>query len=175
MHHLYALTLTACLCIIAAACQHRAENRNGEKAAADATLTQEAQNEQLVRYFFEEVYNQGNFHVADSIVDPGYINYNKMHMEVLGPDGIKKAAAMQRAAFSNWRSVVDDVVAQGDMVVVRGHDEGDFTRDFMGIEATGNHFQITWIDMFRIKSGKLIESWVEVDMEDFRKQLTHQE
>jgi len=134
--------------------------------------TTEETNANLVRYFFEEVYNKGNFAVADSLIAEKYTSHNKLNIEVIGPDGIKQAAAAQRSAFSNWKTVLDDVVAQGDKVVVRGHDEGNFTSDYMGIEATGNHFYITWIDIFRIENGKLAEAWLEIDTQDFRKQLT---
>ena len=127
--------------------------------------------EQLIRYFFEEVYNKGNMKVADSLVAPGYKSHNKLEIQVLGPEGIKKAALAQRTAFSNWKTVLDEIVSSGDMVVVRGHDEGDFTGTFMGHEPTGNHFYITWIDIFRIENGQLVEAWLEIDTEDFKNQL----
>lgn len=41
----------------------------------------------------------------------------------------------------------------------------------MGIPPSGRRFDITWIDIFRVEGGKLAEAWLEVDTEDFRRQL----
>ena len=129
-------------------------------------------NKLIIRKFFEEVYNKGNLEMADELVSPGYISHNKLNLEVLGSAGIKKAAAMQRQAFPDQVTVLDDIIAEGDRVVVRGHDTGTHTGAlFMGISASGNKFNVTWIDIFRVADGKLQEAWLEIDIEDFRKQL----
>lgn len=136
--------------------------------AADPVLEQ---NKELVRRFFEEVYNQGNYAFADSAVAADYKSHNRLGFEVLGPEGIKKAARAQRAAFPDQRSEILDLIAEGDKVVVRGRDTGTFTGSFMGMEPTGKRIDITWIDIFRIENGKLMEAWLEIDAGEFRRQL----
>ncbi len=131
------------------------------------------ENKELIKRFFDEVYNKGNLSVADELVAKDYVSHNKLEMEVLGPDGIKKAASMQREAFPDQVTVLDDVIAEGDKVVVRGHDTGTHSgKRFMGIKASGRKFNVTWIDVFRVSNGKLQEAWLEVDVEDFRHQLS---
>jgi predicted ester cyclase len=92
-------------------------------------------------------------------------------MEVLGPQGIKRAAIMQRTAFPDLVTTINDLIAEKDKVTVRRHDEGTHMGPFMGLPATGLRFSITWIDIFRIHNGKLVEAWPETSVESFRKQL----
>lgn len=43
--------------------------------------------------------------------------------------------------------------------------------EFMGRAPTGKRFTITWIDIFGIQDGKLVEAWLEINVESFKKQL----
>jgi steroid delta-isomerase-like uncharacterized protein len=128
-------------------------------------------NKSLIRRFLDEVYNKGNLALADELVAPNYTSHNELNIEVLGPDGIKKAAMMQRTAFPDLVTSVDDLIAEGDKVVVRGHDQGTHHAAFMGFPPTGKRFTITWIDIFRIEKGKIVEAWLEINVENFKKQL----
>jgi predicted ester cyclase len=129
-------------------------------------------NKALVHRMFEEVYNQGHYEVADEVFTENYVSHNGLGLTVLGPEGIKRIAAMQRAAFPDLHSSLEDLIAEGDKVVVRGVDRLTHTGEFLGYPPTGKTFFITWIDIFRIENGKLAEAWLEIDMENFRKLLS---
>jgi predicted ester cyclase len=132
----------------------------------------EAANAAIVRRLFDEVYNAGRYDVADELIAEGYVSHNKLDLEVLGPEGIKAAARTQRAAFPDQVTIIEDVIAQGDKVVVRGRDVGTHSGEpFAGLEASGNRFEVTWIDIFRVEDGKLAEAWLEIDGTDLRRQL----
>jgi predicted ester cyclase len=130
-------------------------------------------NKRLVARFLDEVYNQGNLAVADELVARDYTSHNRLEIEVLGPEGIKATARAQRAAFPDQRTHLDELIAEGDKVVVRGRDTGTHTGEpFAGIQASGRPFEITWIDIFRVEDGLLREAWLEIDTAAFRRQLT---
>ncbi len=129
-----------------------------------------ARNKELVQRFFDEVWNGGNV-ALDELVAEGYTSHNKLEIEVLGPAGIKAAVLAQRTAFPDLHTTIEDLVAEGDKVVVRATDRGTFRAPFRGIEPTGKAFTITWIDIFRVQDGKLQEAWLEVDIADFKRQL----
>jgi predicted ester cyclase len=131
-----------------------------------------ADNKALVARFLDEVYNHGNLDVADELVAPDYVSHNQLAIEVLGPNGIKAAARAQRAAFPDQHTWIDELIAEGDKVVVRGRDTGTHTgAPFVGIAARGRTFEITWIDIFRVEDGLLREAWLEIDVGAFRRQL----
>jgi len=129
-------------------------------------------NKALVRRFLDEVYNRGNLAVADEAIAKRYISHNKLNLEVTGPAGIKKAAQLQRRAFPDIKTHFEDLIAEGDKVVVRAYDTGTHTGGpFLGLPPRGKKFKVTWINIFRVEEDKLAEAWVEVDVEDWRRQL----
>jgi predicted ester cyclase len=129
-------------------------------------------NKRLVARFLDEVYNNGDLAVADELVAADYVSHNRLGIEVLGPDGIKATARAQRAAFPDQRTYIDELIAEGDKVVVRGRDVGTHTgAPFAGIEPSGRRFEIGWIDIFRVEDGMLREAWLEIDTGYLRSQL----
>ena len=129
-------------------------------------------NKALVRRMFEEIYNRAHYEVADEVFAENYVSHNGLGVTVLGPEGIKRIAAMQRAAFPDQISSIEELIAEGDLVVVRGKDTLTHKGEFLGYAPTGKTFSITWIDIFRIENGRLAEAWLEIDMENFRKLLS---
>jgi len=66
---------------------------------------------------------------------------------------------------------VDDIVAEGEKVVVRGHITGTHQGELMGIPATGKRATIQFIDINRIANGKIVERWAAQDDMGFLQQL----
>lgn len=58
---------------------------------------------------------------------------------------------------------IDDVVAEGDRVVVRWTNTGTHVGEFAGIPATGKPFSIVGIDIYRVSEGLLVEHWHVID------------
>lgn len=129
-------------------------------------------NKALVRRVFEEIYNQGRYDVADELIAPDYLSHHGTESEIVGAEGVKRAARQQRATFPDLHTTLDDLIAEGDKVVVRGRDRVTHVTEFMGYPPTGRTFDITWMQIVRLENSKLVESWWEMDMEPFRKHLS---
>ncbi len=129
-------------------------------------------NKNLVRRMFEEVYDKRNYDFADECYATDYISHNGLSLEVTGPADIKRGAALQHQAFPDLQMTIDDLIAEGDRVVVRGTDRGTHQGENMGYAPTGKPFTFTWIDIFRIENGKLKESWLEINVEAIHRQLS---
>jgi predicted ester cyclase len=129
------------------------------------------ENKALIRRFFEEVWNNGKVELVDEFIAPGYVSHNHLNIDVLGPEGIKRVVIAQRTAFPDLHSTIDDLVAEGDKVVVRGTDRFTHRGEFMGYAPTGRKITVTWIDIFRIENGKAVEAWLETDTKRFIDQL----
>lgn len=63
------------------------------------------------------------------------------------------------AAFPDFHATIEDMVAEGDKVVVRVTATGTHQGDFMGIPATGKPFKYQEIHIARIADGKMAEHW----------------
>src|SRR3954465_7278228 len=80
-----------------------------------------AANTALVLRYQQEIFEQGKMAPADEILAPTFICHNPDDQSLaVGPDAVKQQATALRAFYS--RGVVltaDDVIAQGDRIVVR--------------------------------------------------------
>jgi len=130
-------------------------------------MTYDANN---IRRVFEEAVNQRKFEVFDELFAPTYVNHN-MPTPVPGPEGMKMVIGMFINAFPDFRVDVTDVVADGDYLSSYGRFSGTHQGDFQGIPATGKQIDATYVDIWRVEEGKLIENWVNIDTMGMMKQL----
>lgn len=113
---------------------------------------------QLVRRFFEEVWNHGRLGLIDELIDPEFINFGRQR----GPQGLKVIVAVWRTAFPDLHMRIEDEVAAGETVVVRITCRGTHTAELrhltMGVRpATGRQFSVEHIHMFKIRKGRIAE------------------
>lgn len=122
------------------------------------------QNKDLVCRYVESVLNQRNLGMADALVAPDAVMY---HAGAPGPirglDAIKSFISAFRTSFPDLRSPVEDVVAEGDRVMVRFTWSGTQRGEFQGIAPTGKSFTTTGSGLYRIQDGKIAEVWAEFD------------
>lgn len=127
-------------------------------------------NKTLVHRFFEEFANQGNLAVADDLFVPEYVHHFPDE-DIHGPDGMKQLDKRLRTAFPDWHISTDDVIAEGDKVVVRYTMHGTHQGEGFDIAPTGKLVVYTGIDIIRIADGKIVEQWTEIDALGLLQQL----
>lgn len=74
-------------------------------------------------------------------------------------------------AFPDYNHVIEELVAEGDLVVARITYRGTHEGDFEGIPATGNSVTYTGMQLFRVVDGVIMESWLIEDNLSFMTQL----
>jgi steroid delta-isomerase-like uncharacterized protein len=130
----------------------------------EATTSIEETNKKLVSYAVEEVWNKGNYSIADEILSDDFvIHASNPDKEVHGTQGVRQFFTSLRTAFPDIQFTIIDQVAEGNKVVTHWIAEGTHQGTFEGIAATGKHFKITAIDIDYIKDGKFTECWTNMD------------
>ncbi len=124
-----------------------------------------------VRRFFDGVWNKGNVGETEAFLAPEFVSHNTLDVRIVGPREYGGAVASYRAAFPDFHTTLEDVLVDGDRVVVRGTDRGTHRGDFMGFPASGREVTTTWIEIFRMENGKAAEGWLETDSAKLRDQL----
>ncbi|HEX6554383.1 MAG TPA: ester cyclase [Ktedonobacteraceae bacterium] len=119
-------------------------------------------NKALMRRAYEEVYNQRNLAVLDELCVPDFV-YHSASMTIQGLEAYKHFASLLFAAFPNGRFSIEDMIAEGDRVVVRHTFRGSHQGDFRGIAPTDKQVTTTAIVISRIANGKAIEAWFNGD------------
>ncbi|MCW2848125.1 MAG: hypothetical protein JWR90_2099 [Marmoricola sp.] len=121
--------------------------------------------------FFDEVRNKGNVDPTDRFLAADFINHNTFDVRIVGPRDYGEAVTAYRAAFPDLHTTLEDVLVDGDRIVVRGTDQGTHRGEFMGYPASGREVTTTWIEIFRMENGKAAEGWLESDSATLRSQL----
>lgn len=120
------------------------------------------QNRETIRRYYQEVLNGGNTALLDQLAVPDYVEHNPLPGQAKEREGLKQRVDMLKAAFAP-NFTVEDVIAEGDRVVVRWTNRGTHVREFFGIPPTGKTVVITGIDIHRLQDGKMAEHWHNVD------------
>ena len=130
------------------------------------------QNKALVVRFVEELFNRGNMGIVGEIFAPDFIEREQLPPGIpSGREGVKVLTTMLRSAFPDFKATIDDILAEGDKVVIRMTWSGTQKGEFMGIPASGKRISIGVIDIIRITNGKVVEHWGQMDSMSMMQQL----
>jgi predicted ester cyclase len=129
-------------------------------------------NKEMIRKFVEEVKNKRHFEQLGDIFRSDYREHNAT-VSSFGPgiEGYKNFLSHLYAGFPDDTVTIDEIVAEGNMVVYRGTETGTHKGEFLRIPATGKKATWTEIQFFKIQEGKVIEHWVDVDLFSWFQQL----
>jgi len=118
-------------------------------------------NKALLRDCLEEVWNKRNPAAADRCFAPELIEHNPNIPP--GIEGRKRFASAVQAAFSDYHAEIQDIVGEGDKLVVRILWTGTNDGAFQGRPPTGNKLRFSTSDFVRFANGKVVEHWDVVD------------
>jgi len=115
-------------------------------------------NKAIVRRIYEEIFNKRNLALVDELTAPDSINHEAPPgVAPTGPEGIKQVVQMLTSAFPDHHMTIEDMVAEGDKVVVRTTFSGTHQGAFMGIPPTSKRFSQSQIHIVRVVDGKVTE------------------
>lgn len=106
--------------------------------------------------------NQRNLAVLNELYVPDFV-YHGTSRTIQGVEAFKQALSLYFTAFPDLRITIEDMIAEGDRVVVRFTYRGTHTGDFMGIPPTGKQVAVPEIGIMRVVNGKVREEWVNQD------------
>ncbi len=84
--------------------------------------------------------------------------------QYVADERLAKHIADVEAAFPNYEIIIEDLLAEGDKVVVRGNFRGIHRGPFAGIEATGKSVSAGLMIIYCIANGRIIDHWMQFDM-----------
>jgi len=117
-------------------------------------------NSELVRRFYEEVWNRGNVDIVDRVFADDYVRHDcRPSQAEPGPAGQKRIAADFRRAFPDLRFDIEMIIAEGDLVAARWTAEGTNSGPWGRQPATGRRARFSGVNIFRIQDGKVAEIW----------------
>jgi steroid delta-isomerase-like uncharacterized protein len=125
--------------------------------------TQAEKNKATEAHLFHELYDKRNLDAIDEFIAPDWIDHA---MEAFRPgenasrEGLKEMTAKGFRAFPDRQTIIEDMIADDDKVVVRFRVTGTHTGEpYMGVPATGKTITNRIIVIDRFREGRIIESW----------------
>ena len=121
-------------------------------------------NKALVLRYYEEVYNRGNFDVADEVLHPNYVEHSLHHDPApyelaTSPADIKQHAARIRTTYPDLHYTIEKIIAEGDLVMVSGTVRGTHAPPKGEARSGVRQMTFTSIHILRIERGMIVEDW----------------
>ena len=125
---------------------------------------------QLVRRFVDEIFVKGNADAVDELLAPDFASHT---FPSTGDGRADMKAAIERVhgALSDVTFTVDELVAEGDLVAALLTSSATQTGELMGIPASGKHYEIGEMHLFRVRDEQVVEHWHYHDAMGMMKQL----
>ena len=116
------------------------------------------ENKQVARHFIQ-AFQAGDSAALEEIVEEDIVDHNPQPGQMPGRQGIIEILAGWRAAFPDLEATILHEVSEGEFVVQHGIGSGTNTGPLMGRPATGKQAKVSYMDMHRIKNGRIVEIW----------------
>jgi predicted ester cyclase len=116
------------------------------------------------------ILNAHELHRAEGLFSPDYV-LTMGSEEHRGPNSIIAVVSSFYEAFPDLRFTTEDVLAEGEHVLVRWRVQGTHRGPLQGVAPTGRHVTWTGMSLLRIREGQVVEDRVEMDALGLMQQL----
>ena len=127
-------------------------------------------NKDVVRRFVDEVFVKLNGDAVDELVADDFVSHN-WPADPDSKTALKAATQRVGQGLADISFSVDDLIAEDDRVVARVTSRARQVGTFMGMPPSGHSYEIGEIHIFRLRDGKIVEHWYEMDAMGLMKQL----
>jgi predicted ester cyclase len=122
----------------------------------------------VMNRFIEELWNGRRLDVADSIFSPHCVTHQLR--SGLPMDAVSRSSQDIKVDITQWITSfpdlwfrVEQMLCEGDRVVMRLLAEGTHEGEWMGIPATSRKIQIRMFTVHRVIEGRIAEDWFQVE------------
>jgi|tagenome__1003787_1003787.scaffolds.fasta_scaffold20756512_2 steroid delta-isomerase-like uncharacterized protein len=104
-----------------------------------------------------DAFSLGDIAFLEEIVAPDYIQHGPRVRPTR--EAFFAFANMFHSSFPDGRYLVNDMLSEGDKVMIRWTFQGTHLGEWMGLPGTGKQVILTGMDLWRFADGKFAESW----------------
>lgn len=120
------------------------------------------ENKLLIRRFFNDVLNAGNYDAVAQYIAEDYIDHNASE-NPQGVEGYQQHMAAVLHTYGDFHVTLQFQVAEDDLVVSYIVATGIHQNGWLGLQPTGRVVTMTGINIDRVKNGKIVEHWGEAN------------
>ncbi len=116
----------------------------------------------VVRGFIDAAWNRRDFAGLELYFHEHYADHSLPEGFPAGSEGTLRWIEATSAAFRH-QTVIEDMVCEGDRLMIRVRMELEHTGEWRGIPATGRQLSIGGYRCFRLEEGRIREAWGLMD------------
>lgn len=133
-------------------------------------------NKAAVRQCWQKAWNENNVTILGDLFSPDNVHYFGATPGRLGPDQYAAMVKAWRAAIPDYLCHIEQLVVEGDLVVMRlrftgTHTTAPLTISGRTVTPKNRTFEEFELLMFRFRDGKIVEGWATWDRLSFLEQL----
>lgn len=134
-----------------------------------------AANKELIRRYYEDLWNAWRFDLAEVLVDPEVRLRGSLGRMVAGRGGLVGYMRHVQGIFPDFYNTVEALIAEDDRVAAQISYSGTQQGEIFGIAPTGRRIRYSGVGIFQIASDKIVEGWVIGDLANLLLQLRPEE
>ena len=129
-------------------------------------------NKRIVRRFYDEVMSGGNVDVLAEVMDENFVDHGEALFDSpQDRENLRQGIVAAQETLPNLDVYLEDIIAEGDLVGVRGTMRCTHQGTVLGVPGTGHELSWKGLAMFRIADGKIAERWFNSDSVSIVRQL----
>ncbi|MCP4573855.1 MAG: ester cyclase [bacterium] len=125
----------------------------------------------LVGRHFDVMWNRGDVSVAAELCAPDVVQHDPLTTRLTDMVAYVAYLGEVRQAFPDLVLAIEDVVAEGDKVVVRWTFSGTHRQEMRGLAATGRKVTFAGMSMYRLAGDRIAEIWTSFDTVGYLRQV----
>jgi predicted ester cyclase len=126
---------------------------------------------QIAHWFVDDAWNRGDLRLADQLFTPdAVLHYRGQNIPLTAQTGTG-IVRNWRTAFPDFHFALEDMIIEGNKVVLRIPFTGTHRGKFMGAEPTGKTINVSETLIIRLEGDRIAEMWEDYDEYGMRIQL----
>lgn len=145
------------------------KNHSSTKLKKEIKMENQIQdrNKATVRKLYEDILNTGKLEILDQIISEEYTGVRGEK----GSKGFAETVNSIRAGFPDIKWQIEDLMAEGNKVIVRWTWKGINTGSFRGFPASNKQVTDNAIAIYEFLDKKVIKAWIQSDRLGFLQQI----
>ena len=129
-------------------------------------------NKLIIQALYEEVWNKRKIDLVEVLISPSHsLQSPLVSGRAIGPEVYKDQIHMITTAYPDLRFTIEEMIAEDEKVACYWTLSGTQHGDFQGIPHTGKKISIDGITIHHVTNGKIMDSYVSLDLWGMMQQL----
>ncbi len=103
----------------------------------------------------DKLWNENNLDELDNLVSADFVNYSPLPGMPPDREDLKKFFSFSGETFPDGHYTIEDMIAEGNKVMIRGSFKGTHRGEFTGVSGTGKEITMTWIVVLGMENRKV--------------------